>query len=495
MRLWVELQASMLPESRLSTGIEGLNNVLNGGYIPERNYMLRGPAGSGKTILGFHFLQAGIDAGETALFINLEEDPDDLEANAAALGFETDAIEFLDLSPTADVFTDDRSYDVFEASEVEQEPLTEAIVDRVTEVDPDRVVVDPLTQLRYLTSDDYQFRKQVVGFMRFLEQRGATVVFTVQDTRTLPTEDLEFIADGTIRLGSTTYGRTIQVPKFRGSSVRSGDHTYRITDDGVRVFPVMVPDIHERDFPVEQLSAGVPEIDTLLDGGVERGTVTVLSGPSGAGKTTLGTQFMSAAADRGERSVVYLFEENARTFLTRSESIGIPVREMIDRGTLELRVVEALNLSPQEFAEMVRTDVEANDTRIVMVDGIAGYRLTLQGETEMVTQRLHALGRYLKNVGVTTILVDETRTVTGEFTPTEENISYLADNIVFLRHLELQGELRKAIGVLKKRTSDFERTFREFRITADGIEVGEPLTGMRGILRGTPELVDDYSSD
>ena len=144
---------------------------------------------------------------------------------------------------------------------------------------------------------------------------------------------------------------------------------------------------------------------------------------------------------------------------------------------------------------MVRTDVEANDTRIVMVDGIAGYRLTLQGETEMVTQRLHALGRYLKNVGVTTILVDETRTVTGEFTPTEENISYLADNIVFLRHLELQGELRKAIGVLKKRTSDFERTFREFRITADGIEVGEPLTGMRGILRGTPELVDDYSSD
>lgn len=481
----------MLSNSRLSTGIEGLNRVLNGGYISERNYMVRGPAGSGKTILGFHFLQAGVDAGQTALYINLEEDLDDLEANAAALGFETDAIEFLDLSPTASVFTEDQSYDIFEAAEVEQEPLTQAIVDRVTEVEPDRVVVDPLTQLRYLTSDDYQFRKQVVGFMRFLEQRGATVVFTVQNTRNLPTDDLEFIADGTIRLDSTAYGRMVQVPKFRGSSVRSGDHTYRISDDGVRVFPALEPDTAARDFPFEQLSAGVPEIDTLLDGGIERGTVTVLAGPSGVGKTTLGTQFTNEAADRGERSVVYLFEENARTFLTRAESIGIPVREMIDRGTLDVQVVDALNLSPQEFAEMVRTDVEETDTRIVTVDGIAGYRLALRGETDMLIQRLHALGRYLKNVGVTTILIDETRTVTGEFMPTEENISYLADNIVFLRHLEVQGELRKAIGVLKKRTSDFERTLREFRITADGIEVGDPLTGMRGILRGTPELVDD----
>jgi circadian clock protein KaiC len=107
----------------------------------------------------------------------------------------------------------------------------------------------------------------------------------------------------------------------------------------------------------------------------------------------------------------------------------------------------------------------------------------------MMLQRMHALGRYLKNMGVTTIFVDETRSITGEFNATQENISYLADNIVFLRHLELQGELRKAIGVLKKRTSDFERTLREFEITEHGIKVGEPLTNMRGILSGTPEIV------
>jgi len=476
---------------RLSTGIEGLDEILDGGFLLQRNYMVQGSAGSGKTILALHFLQAGLEEGETALFINIEEDLDDLRANAAALGFDTDAIDFLDLSPTADVFVEDRTYDVFDAAEVEQEPLRDAIVERVDDADPDRVVVDPLTQFRYLSADDYQFRKQVVGLMRFLEQRGATVVFTAQDARNQPTEELEFVADGTIRLASAPYGKTIRVPKFRGSKTQGGEHAYRITDEGMAVFPALDPHDYQETFAAEPVSSGLPAVDSLLHGGLERGTVSVISGPTGVGKTTLGTQFMNAAAERGERSVVYLFEENKQTFLTRSEAIGIPVRRMIERGTLEVVEIDALERSPQEFAHTVRKDVENTDTRIVMVDGIAGYRLTLNGETEMLLQRLHALGRYLKNMGVTTILVDETAGVTGSFSATQENISYLADNIVFLRHLELRGELRKALGVLKKRTSDFERTLREFEITADGIVVGEPLTRMQGILSGLPEVVDD----
>ncbi len=477
--------------SRLSTGIEGLDEILHGGFVPRRNYMVHGSAGSGKTILALQFLQAGIDAGETSLFINVEEDIDDLIANADALGFDTDAIDFLDLSPTADVFVEDRTYDVFDAAEVEQEPLREAIVDRVESLDPTRVVVDPLTQFRYLSTDDYQFRRQVVGLMRFLEQHGATVVFTAQDARNQPTEELEFVADGTIRLSTTSYGSTVEVPKFRGSRTQSGDHAYRITDGGMTVYPALVPRDHHGAFTAEPISSGVPEVDDLLDGGIERGTVSVVSGPTGVGKTTLGTQFVNAAADRGERSVVYLFEESKTTFLSRSEAVGIPVERMIDRGTLDVQEMDALELSPQEFARTVRTDVEGDDADIVMLDGVAGYRLTLNGETNLVLNRLHALGRYLQNMGVTTIFIDETDSPTGPFTATQENISYLADNIVFLRHLELRGELRKAIGVLKKRTSDFERTLREFEITADGIVVGEPLAGMQGILSGTPDLIDD----
>lgn len=475
---------------RLSTGIIGLDEVLSGGFIANRSYMLRGQPGSGKTILAFHFLQDGVDSGEEALFINLEEDLADLKANAAALGFDTDAIEFLDLSPTADVFTEDQSYEVFEAAEVEQEPLTDEIIDAVTESNPDRVVVDPVTQLRFLTSDDYQFRKQIVGFMRFLKDQDATVLFTVQDTDNFPTEDLEFITDGTIVLELDRHGRTIRAPKFRGSPTKGGTHTYRITDEGISVFPALEPGDHNRTFTNDQVSSGVPEIDQLLGGGISRGTVSIFSGPTGVGKTTLGTQFMKEAAGRGERSVIYLFEENKETFLTRSRAVNIPVDEMLERGTLQVIEVEALERTPQEFARMVRTEVEDNDTQIVMIDGISGYRLTLQGGEETMLQRMHALGRYLNNMGVTTLFIDETKSITGDFNATQENISYLADNIVFLRHLETQGELRKAIGVLKKRTSDFERTLREFNITEHGITVGEPLREMRNILSGTPELID-----
>ena len=481
--------SSSLPE-RLSTGVSGLDEILTGGLVPERSYMVRGRAGSGKTILSFHFLDAGVANGETGLFVNLEEDVRDLAANAAALGFDTDAIEFLDLSPSADVFTEDQSYEVFSPSEVEQAPLTEQIIEGVTEADPDRVVVDPLTQLRFLMSDDYQFRKQVVGFMRFLKDRNATVMFTVQDTERNPTDDLEFITDGTIVLGTEEHGKTLAVPKLRGSSTLSGDHAYRITDAGIKAYPALQPGRHTGEFDIEQISSGIPEIDELLNGGIERGTVTIVSGPTGVGKTTLGTQFMKEAAGRGERSVIYLFEETRETFLTRSQAINIPVSEMVDKGTLRVEEVEALEHSPQEFARMVRDDVEHDDADIVMVDGISGYRLTLRGEEGLMLQQMHALGRYLKNMGVTALFLDETRSIAGEFQATMENISYLADNIVFLRHLEVRGEMRKAIGVLKKRTSDFERTIREFQITEHGVMVGEPMSNMRGILSGNPELFD-----
>ncbi|MDS0477105.1 ATPase domain-containing protein [Natrinema sp. 1APR25-10V2] len=479
--------------NRLSTGIAGLDTVLHDGLIQGRSYMLHGPAGAGKTILGFHFLEAGLDTDETTLFINLEEDLDDLRTNADTLGFDIEAIEFLDLSPSADVFTSDQSYDVFDAADVEQEPLTETIVERVNAVEPDRVVIDPLTQLHYLTSGEYQFRKQAIGFMRFLKEHGATVVFTVQETGRLPTEDLQYISDGTIELAVTQEGRRVTVPKFRGSATASGNHAYRITDKGISVYPELAISGDSQTSTFETLSSGVPEIDELLNGGLEGGTVSVISGPTGVGKTTLGTQFMKEAAGRGERSVIYLFEENKQTFLTRSEAVNLPVKRMIDRGTLHVEEVEALELSPQEFAANVTHQVEEENTSIIMIDGIAGYRLSLRGDERRTVERLHSLGRYLKSNGVTTVFVDETSDVTGSFHATQENISYLADNIVFLRHLELQGELQKAIGVLKKRTSDYERTLRQFEITEHGIKVGEPLRQLRGVLSGTPEIVQETS--
>ncbi len=481
-----------MDRTRVSAGVDGLDRVLDGGLIAQRSYMIRGPAGAGKTLVCLHFLTAGVAADESALFVNLEQDVDDLKTDAETLGMPVDDIEFVDLSPSANVFVDDASYDVFTAADVEQEGMTEEIVDAVERVGPDRVVVDPLTQLRYLTSDEYQFRKQVVGLMRYLTEAGATVLFTTQETSATPTEELQFITDGTVQLEQRAAGRFVSVPKFRGSGTRNGNHAYRIDGDGVHVFPELSPRSDQTvETPEGTLSSGVPEVDALLNGGLERATVNIISGPTGVGKTTLGTQFANAAAERGERTVVYLFEETEHTFKQRSRAVNIPVDEMIQRGTLHVEEVEGLEITPQEFGHRVRTEVEENEPGIVMLDGVAGFRITAGEDTARTVRRLHALGRHLKGAGVTTLLIDETSSVTGEFTATDENISYLADSLVFLRHVELNGKLQKVIGVLKKRTSDFERTLRQFEITEAGVRVGEPITGLRGVLSGTPEVVDD----
>jgi circadian clock protein KaiC len=473
---------------RLSTGVDGLDAILHGGLIPERGYLVRGEPGTGKTLLGLSYLTAGVDAGQTGLFINLEEARSDIESNAAVFGFDLDGVHFLDLSPESAFFAENRSYDVFEASDVEYDAMSREITARVTDLEPDRVFVDPLTQLRYLSSDEYQFRQQALSFMRLLGERGATVLFTTQSTPTSPDDDLQFMSDGTVELGYASTGQSIRVPKFRGSNAESGEHAMRITDAGMVVYPALTPGTHGREFADESVSAGVPGVDELLDGGIDRGTVTIISGPTGVGKTTTGTQFMKEAAGRGERSAVYLFEESESTFFRRSEAINIPVTRMVEQGSLSVREVEALRSSPQQFADEVRREVEEDGTEIVMIDGISGYRIALRGREDELTTHLHALNRYLKNMGVTVILIDEVAKITGEFQATDAGISYLADNILFLQHVELRGEMRKVIGVLKMRTSDFERTLREFEITEHGIKVGDPLTELRGILSGTPEL-------
>jgi len=283
-------------------------------------------------------------------------------------------------------------------------------------------------------------------------------------------------------------GRSLSVSKFRGSDFHSGLHTMKLSATGVEAFPRLLPDSHQREFVPEAVPSGVPELDELLHGGLERGTISIISGPTGVGKTTLGLQFMKEAAGRGERSVIYTFEERIDTLLLRAEAVHIPVRAMIERGTLLVVQVEPLQLTPDEFARMVRREVEERQTQIVMLDSTSGYRLSLQSGG--LVGQLHALCKYLQNMGVAVLLVSEIEAITGEFRATEAGISYLADNIVFLRYLEVQGQLRRAIGVLKKRLTGFENTLREIEITRYGIKVGKPLTELRGILRGTPEWVE-----
>ncbi len=484
---------SSSPQSRISSGVPGLDEVLHGGFIPGRAYLVRGGPGTGKTTLGLHFLTAGAAAGEPSLFITLGEPAEQVRQNAEKLGFDLKNVHFLDLTPSPQFFAEVETYDIFSPAEVERVPTTQKIIAEVEKIAPRRVFLDAMTQFRYLASDSFQFRQQVLSFLRFLIDHGATVLFTSESSPEAPDDDLQFMADGVLHLFFAPEGRTLSVTKLRGSNFRAGNHNFTLGSGGMRVYPRLVPEAAYRPFSAETISSGVPELDELLGGGIERGTVTIFTGPSGVGKTTLGMQFMKEAAGRGERSVVYTFEEEVEIILRRCEAVNIPARVMIENGNLSIVKVEPLQYTPGEFAQLVRRDVEEKGTRLVMLDSVAGFNLSLRGQN--LIAELHAIAKYLQNQGVAVFLVTEVAEITGDFRATDANISYLGDNIVFLRYLEIHGEMRKAIGVLKKRLSNFERTLREIEITRYGVKVGRPLTNLRGILSGTPEWIKEKGDE
>ncbi len=470
---------------KISTGLEGLDEILHGGLIPQKAYLVQGGPGTGKSTLGFHFLKQALDKGEDALCITMVESKESLLQNAKQFGIDLSGVVALDLSPAEDLSKNNEQYSVFSPADVEQGPIMEAVTKAVDEHSPSRILIDSFTMLRLLNQDPYQMRKLTLSLVNYVTNRGATMMMT-SELGNSPDDDAAYWVDGIVKLENESDWRNLSVTKLRGSDHMSGEHAFKITGNGLVIYPRLRPNNYSRTFEKDTLSSGVEGVDKLLNGGVEKGTTSLIVGPTGVGKTNLGLQFIKEAAIRGERSAVYTFEESKELITQRSEMINTPIRKMLEGDYLKIMSVEPLSYSPDEFAKIVRRDVEENGTSIVMIDAIGGYNMAVRGKNTL--ERLHALTVYLQNMGVTTLLLNETKNVTGAFSTTNMNASYLADNIVFLRYLEVSGQIRKAIGVLKKRMSDFEKSIREFQITSEGIKVGDKLENISGILSGTPEL-------
>lgn len=477
--------------SRVTTGIEGLDAILGGGLLERQNVLIRGAPGAGKTVFSLHFLAATTD--DTSLYINLGEPSSYVERTADHFGLNSDRLHFLELAPTEERFVEGETYTLFSSAEVEQPSLVGEVRATVEELQPDRVVIDPITEFRYLTPDDHQFRSQILGLLDFLRAEEATVMLTSQSDADLSDTDLRFLCDAVIDLTRAADARTVDVTKFRGPPVEHGPHTYEISESGVEVWPRLRPTDETVEFPAEKLPSGVPELDQLLDGGISRGTVTFFSGPTGAGKTTTSIQFVKENAARGKRGLVLSFEESTRTLLTRSAALNIGLGPMVDQGLVEVIEVRPREYTSDQLSSVIRAAVE-DGTELVLLDGFRGFQQNLRGHNGGSTEYLLSIGRYLREQGVTTFVTNEVHDITGEFRVTEEGVSNLADNIIFLRHLEYGGTLNKVIGVLKMRTSDFEKTLRQIEFTKYGVSVGAPLEGLTGVLTGTPELNSDQSA-
>jgi circadian clock protein KaiC len=234
----------------------------------------------------------------------------------------------------------------------------------------------------------------------------------------------------------------------------------------------------------EMRTTGVEGLDALLGGGLVPGTTTLLSGPAGVGKTTAAVRCMVSALERGERAAFFLFDERLPTLMLRSAALGMDLQPHMDEGRLSIRQIDPAELSPGEFATAVRQAVEEDGAKVVVVDSLNAY-LQAMPEDRHLTLQMHELLSYLGQQSVVTLMILGQHGLVGEIR-SDVDLSYLADTVLLLRFFEADGEVRKAISVVKTRTTDHERTIREFRVDKNGLSIGSPLRAFQGILTGVP---------
>ena len=476
---------------RISTGVEGLDNILLGGLPSGQMYLLEGDPGTGKTTLAMQFIIEGVRTGDRALYITLSEPESELAGSARSHGWDLNHLPIAEFVPAEASLSAEEQYTVFHPSEVELATTIRKLTSMIDEVKPQRLVIDSLTELRLVASDMVRYRQQLLALKQYLAGRDTTVLLLDDGTGKQEDKQLQSIAHGVLRLEKVqrSYGATrrrMEVVKLRGSAYREGYHDYTIIQGGISIFPRLVANEHETRSGTERLPSGVPALDAMFGGGINRGSSTLLIGPTGSGKSSIAMQFAYAAAKNGERAIIYEFDEALRTAQERAESQGLRVRDEIARGTLAMSQVDPAELSPGELAWQIRDDIEKKNTRVVVIDSLNGYLNAMPGERDL-TLHMHELLAYLNQKGVVTLITATQHGLVGVM-QSEIDVSYLSDTVVLLRYFETGGELRRVISILKQRLGEHERTLRELGSGPGGLSVGEPLSSFHGVLTGTPDV-------
>ena len=483
--------ADRAPIRSFPSGVPGLDTVLGGG-LPEYSFnLIAGGPGSGKTILAHQMMFANATVERPALYFTVLGEPTlkMLRYQQQFSFFDSSlvgsAVQFVNLSA--------------EVLERDLGSVLERMVSETERVKPGIVVVDSFrtiraqygTAERAATSELDQFVQrlaldltswEVTSFLlgEYTEEEQRNPVFTV--------------ADGILWLSQATdrnsVVRKLQVVKTRGRAPMPGLHTFRITDDGLQIFP-RIPEQTRKRTPQkrERLSTGVPGLDEMIGGGVIAGDAVMLTGPAGSGKSTVATQFMVAGVAKGETGVIAVFEEYPEEYLARANARNSEIGKMLDAGKLELIYLRPLDLSVDEALAAILEAVERLKARRVVIDSLSGFEVALAPTfREDFRESLYRLVGTLTATGVTVFMTAEVSEAFSEARFTSENVSFITDEIIVQRYVEIKGELRRVMAVIKMRGSDHTHEFRSYDVTSKGVVVGGPLTEYDGIITGVPTL-------
>jgi circadian clock protein KaiC len=484
-------------DATVPSGISGLDDILRGGFPQHCLSMVSGMPGTGKTTLAMQFLMDGAKRGERCLYITLSETKVEIEKVARSHGWDLSGVGIIELVPSERNLSTDAQLTVFSPSELELGDTTQAMIAAVDKHRPSRLVLDSLSEIRLIAQSGLRYRRQILALKQFFIGRQCTVLLLDDRTGSIEDDHLQSIAHGVVSLeeASNQFGaerRRLRINKMRGVSFRGGFHDFSIRRGGLDVFPRLVASEHIAEFEEENLPSGNAQLDRLLGGGLPAGTSTLLLGPAGTGKSTVATQFAFAAAARGQRSALFVFDENIGTFRSRSRKLGIGVEDAMQRELITVQQIDPAELSSGEFAAVVRRAAEGKDrygvpAKLIIVDSLNGY-LNAMPEEKFLTAQLHELLAFLGQKGVATIMTVTQAGMVGSMNSPVDT-TYLADNVVLFRYFEASGWVRRALSVVKKRNGHHERTIRELDMDETGIKIGEPLSEFHGILTGVPSYV------
>lgn len=477
---------------RARTGVFGLDQILNGGLPRNHIYLVDGEPGTGKTTLALQFLLEGVALGENGLYVTLSESREELAQVAGSHGWSLDGIDIFELAADRPDEVDE-GYTLFHPAEVELQQTMDAVLSKIEATNPVRVVFDSLSEMRLLAREPLRFRRQILALKQFFSSRQGTVILL--DDKTSPGDDLQLhsLAHGVIVLEHVAleYGserRRLQVTKIRGAQFRGGFHDFRIATGGLQVFPRILHDVPRASFTGDTIHSGSSRLDTLLGGGITAGTSLLITGAAGTGKSVLCTQYAHAAVKRGERVLFYLFDERLATFKLRTRALGMDIDGALADGQFHIQQVEPTDLSPGEFASQVVTAVEKHKIALVIIDSINGYMQSMP-EERLLPIQVHELLSFLSNNGVTCIMTLVQHGIFGNPVDEAAEVSYLADTVILMRYFEVNGSVRQAVSVVKRRSGDHERTIRECKVALGGLNVGAPLREFQGVLTGVPSYI------